>query len=178
MSSSNLGPKCPNFPVLNSLFSLLESPLPRPPGYSAGRSASYPEINSYGCSARCPVRNPESYQTCYSVSSRASDPERNSVSCSENFGACSRKRSPSDCPAKRRARSPASNLPDCRAGSLENCLEGCSAASFCGSTADALTSSYRRPLGEHDLADGLRLSLRFGCPHKYTPGACAMPFDI
>ncbi len=117
----------PNFTILNSLFTLSESPLPRPPGYSASHSPNCLGSSSEGCSAGSPVRNPESYLVCYSVSYLAGYPERNSASCSESSGDRRSADCSAECPANCSRSSSHSSLPSSGAVSLLSYTESCSA---------------------------------------------------
>lgn len=125
MSPSNSGWKHPNFPILNSLFTLLVSPLPRLPGYSRGYPGSCLESSWADCSAGYPERNPENCLDRSSISNLEGCLERNSVSCSEGCGdrrsaGCSAER-----PANRSAGNSESNLPSNQENCPENSRESC-----------------------------------------------------
>jgi hypothetical protein len=112
MSPSKPGWKCPNFSILNSLFTISVSPLSRHPGCSGGSSASNPQSNPGGCPADYPARNPKSYLAGCWVSYLASYLEENSASYL------------ADCPDRRPAGCVADCSEDCSEGSPERNLPG------------------------------------------------------
>jgi hypothetical protein len=106
----NLAPKSANFPILNSLFTLTVSTLPRPPGYSVDSLVNCPDSNRAGYSPAHPVRNWEGDSDGYLASHvegcLPENPAGNWEDCvGRNSAGCS-----ADCPCSRPGRNPASNL--------------------------------------------------------------------
>ena len=150
MFPSNQAPESPKFSIHRSLLVARESPLPRPPGYSARYSPSCPESSLAGRSAGYPVRNPESYLVCYSVNCGASYLEMNSASCSESCGdRCSASCS-AGCPASCSGSSPQSSLSSSGAGSPLSYSESYPASCSVSCLESLSAGSLPR---HHDLAD-------------------------
>lgn len=124
--------KCPNFTILNSLFTLLVSPLSRPPDDSVSYSLSSPESSSEGHPAGYPAGNLESCLACCSVSYLDCCLEKNPASRSEDCVGRSPADSSSGCPENRRERSPEGDLPSSRTGNLLSNWEGHSPDSLHG----------------------------------------------
>jgi len=182
MSPRNQAGKSANLPILNSLFTISESPLSHPPGYSASCSPNCSGSSSEGCHAGHPERNLESYLTGYSVSYPESYLEMNSASCRESSGESCSPSCSAICPENRSADSSESSLPDNSEGSWENCSESCRESlllgAFPSSTSldeDDLANNSRLVAGGLWPLPGLCLSLRLGGETERSPAAANRP---
>ncbi len=125
MLPSSQARKSANFTILNSLFTIPESPLPRPPGCLGGSSASCPGSSPEDCSAGCPVESLASCLDGNSAGYSTGCSESCSVSCPAS---CGEKSSPScsaECPENCPESSPESNPADSSENRLENSRENC-----------------------------------------------------
>jgi hypothetical protein len=175
--------KSANFSILNSLFTLPVSPLPRSPGYLVNCPASYPESNRAGYSPRYPVRNPAGYLGGYPASYRAGYLAENLVSYPAGYPDSNSASSPADCPDNRLERNPESSRESNGADysesywadSLPNCLAGYRESFDSRPVCRAAAGTKLVQLD--DLADSLGLSLRLGHPHK-VHSRCQRPHII
>jgi hypothetical protein len=141
------------------------------PSYSGSYSASYPEGNSDDYAAGCTERNLESYLGRCLVRYWTDYLDENLTS----YWTCGWDSNPversSDCPGNRRGSSLESSLPSNGANNLLGYSESNPAGSSTGNRDSRWATPAAMPPnglpGNHDLADGLRLSLCF--PDKVDP---------
>jgi len=148
------------------MFSLPESPLPRPRGRPPCYPAGWPEGSSQDHLEGHPERNLESCPDCHSVSYSECYLKENSASCRES---CEESYSPSSstvCLENRPRSSPESNPADSPENSWENCWADCPAGCLgdcnCGSVNDPAASAPLLQLddpGAYILALPSRLAL-------------------